>query len=54
MERRKEAQIAFRLEDSLARRFKSECALRRDKVTTVLTRASEEYIARGKAERNPE
>lgn len=47
-------QIAFRLSDTLARQFKSESALRGDNMTTVLIRAIEEYLARGKTEKKPE
>ena len=54
MEGKKDSQIAFRIEDSLARQFRVECALRGEKLTTVLIRAIKEYIARGKTEEKPE
>ena len=47
-------QLAFRVEDVLAKEFKSECALRGDNMTTVFIRAMKEYIARTKAEKNSE
>ena len=48
------SQIAFRIDKVLAKEFKSECALQEESIQTVLTRAIKEYIARNKAERNPE
>lgn len=47
-------QLAFRVEDMLAKEFKSECALRGENMTTVFIRAMKEYIARKETERNPE
>lgn len=40
----KKEQIAFRLDEQLARRFKAAIALRGDKMTPVLIRYIEQYV----------
>ena len=45
----KKEQIAFRLDESLARQFKSAIALRGDKMTPVLIKYIERYIEETKS-----
>lgn len=55
MKREGLTQIAFRLNDALARQFKSECALRGETLQVVLNRAVEEYVKHDeKAKNKPE
>lgn len=44
MQSEKKEQIAFRLDEKLARRFKAAIALRGDKMTPVLIRYIEQYV----------
>ncbi len=44
----KSIQMSFRINEILAREFKSECALNRETITDVLLRAIKEYVARNK------
>ncbi len=50
MRREGTVQMSFRIDEVLAREFKSECALRKESLQTVLNRAIKEYVAQGKAE----
>ncbi|MGN0882718.1 hypothetical protein [Cloacibacillus porcorum] len=48
MNSEKKEQIAFRLDESLARQFKAAIALRGEKMTPVLIRYIEQYIEESK------
>lgn len=48
MRREGSIQMSFRIDEILAREFKSECALNRETITDVLLRAIKEYVAHGK------
>ena len=43
--REKDAQVMFRLTEDVARKFKSECALRGTSIQAVLEQAVKEFLA---------